>query len=395
MDSERTGMTDPAFFISEAQIEDIIEQLASEDIPESKEARSSFEKDRVAVYKMIFSNVTPLHIPDDNVIRLWKEIMSHKYVLSEKIGRNVGFRVAALDYLFNIKKSISSPTFLENTEYEQLINDAQLDFKTGVYNTRTIYRIIDREIDRSKRYGLVFSLLLLDLDNFKVFNDTMGHLNGDKLLSEFAAVLKNQLRGIDVAARFGGDEFCILFPQTHRDTAMPACRRINANLLDIVENSFQNAPPVSLSGGIVMFPFNGISRHHLLSEADNALYRAKEAGKNKIFDHYRKYTEPKFVHEFGLRFALEGHPDEYTSASIRMDEHGITFTIPIENDKINHCGKAVNITMQIGNEEHRAKSQVIKHEHIDGKNCIIVAIDKESDLQAKIIQKIDFEKTFF
>src|SRR5438874_3689607 len=104
---------------------------------------------------------------------------------------------------------------------------------TGLFNARHLYKVLEAEVYRSARFGYEFSVIFLDLDHFKAVNDTHGHLIGSKLLREIGNAIKAHLRLIDYAFRYGGDEFVILLPQTSKDQAMVACKR----LLDVLRGT--------------------------------------------------------------------------------------------------------------------------------------------------------------
>lgn len=380
-----------SFFISEEQIDHIIEQLAQEQLPADPHEQQRFHEDRVAIYRMVFSNVISSPIPGDHVIPLWNEIMLHKYLMSEKLGRNVGFRVATLDYLFNIRKRFSNPTILENREYEQLISAAQLDFKTGIFNARTIYRTVDQEIDRSRRYGLYFALVLLDMDNFKAFNDSQGHLTGDELLKRFAEHSRETLRGIDVPARFGGDEFCILLPQTHSDTAMAACDRLQQGLEELQKEYFPTSPPVTLSGGVAMFPFDGCSRRVLFAEADKALYQAKDAGRNRILPTPERLLEPVLRTSFLLKCNLSDQPHGFSVQQLMLSANHLLLPLPEGVSITNQTELWLTIQSDGGSERHVTKTRVQNQLHKNGRTYLQLTATQDKELLSTIIRHMDFD----
>src|SRR5207245_4522982 len=101
---------------------------------------------------------------------------------------------------------------------------------TGLYNARHLYKVLETEVYRSSRFGYEFTVLFIDLDHFKQVNDTYGHLIGSKLLAEIGYLIKAQLRLIDYAFRYGGDEFVVLLPQTGKDAALVVAKRLRDNL---------------------------------------------------------------------------------------------------------------------------------------------------------------------
>lgn len=154
---------------------------------------------------------------------------------------------------------------------------------TGLYNRRYLEERFTEELHRSGRYGLAFSLALLDVDDFKLFNDTEGHLAGDKVLRDVARIFHRNSRVNDVVCRFGGEEFAVLMPQTAKTEAFLVAERIRNNIRDTLSEGWGKYPhrAVTVSMGIASFPEDGETTTELLKNADTALYRAKALGKDR------------------------------------------------------------------------------------------------------------------
>jgi diguanylate cyclase (GGDEF)-like protein len=157
------------------------------------------------------------------------------------------------------------------------------DGLTGVPNYRFFIDKLEEEVRRSRRYGTPFTLLLLDLDNFKEVNDTHGHRHGDYVLKEVAYRLQQGLRGTDLLARYGGDEFAMLLTQTDVEGGRKVASQILERLsVPITTNQMQHVIKASI--GMVFFENkHPQSTDELIVNADNALYRAKESGGNSIY----------------------------------------------------------------------------------------------------------------
>lgn len=209
----------------------------------------------------------------------YRQIMKHREVLDTAIGRDVGFRVAMLDYLININPKLTCPKIIELSNYTELLAQTTLDGLTGIFNRRFFDEQLLMEINRSKRYNNTFSLILFDIDDFKKINDTHGHTVGDRVLEDLAAILKGHLRSEDIAARYGGEEFTILLPQTDIEGAQIFADRLLEN---IREYHFTDSVRVTFSGGIANFPRHGVSEQQLIEAADKGLYESKLRGKNRI-----------------------------------------------------------------------------------------------------------------
>ena len=157
------------------------------------------------------------------------------------------------------------------------------DDLTGLYNSRYLNLVLRRESKRASRSGRPLSLLFLDLDGFKLVNDTHGHLAGSKALVEAAAIIRGSARETDVAARFGGDEFSVVLPDTGREGAVSVAERIRDR---IGACQFLASDGLSIhltaSIGVATLPDAAASAEELLRAADEAMYRVKDAGKNGI-----------------------------------------------------------------------------------------------------------------
>ncbi len=160
-------------------------------------------------------------------------------------------------------------------EYEQL---SVTDDMTGLLNKRYLRERLAEETKRSNRYGYPMSLMMIDVDNFKSYNDTFGHPEGDKALQIVAHSLKDTLRGADVAARYGGEEFSILLPQTNSEEAHTIAERIRQR---IETTQFPNRK-VTVSIGIASCSHIVCSPDKIVKAADQALYEAKRRGKNNV-----------------------------------------------------------------------------------------------------------------
>ncbi len=174
-----------------------------------------------------------------------------------------------------------------HVNYETALQYAITDRRTGLYNHGYFEHSLETEIKRAMRQSHPVSLMMIDLDNFKDYNDALGHLAGDAILKEIGRLIKNNIREVDLAARYGGEEFAIILPYTPPSGAVVSAERLRQR---IARHPF--APEISLpsrhltvSIGFAGFPDDAAAAIELVKAADTALYHAKRSGRNKVCSH--------------------------------------------------------------------------------------------------------------
>ncbi len=156
------------------------------------------------------------------------------------------------------------------------------DSLTGLYNRKHLMETLDKEVSRSRRHQHIFSLLIIDIDHFKEYNDTYGHLAGDEVLRRLAAVFKESIRSCDYAARYGGEEFIFVLPETGAEDGAQAAERIRRRVAEEQVGSDDKPIVVTVSVGVASYPIDGTDPESIIRKADGALYKAKERGRNRI-----------------------------------------------------------------------------------------------------------------
>ncbi|MDX1386723.1 MAG: diguanylate cyclase, partial [bacterium] len=173
---------------------------------------------------------------------------------------------------------------LENARlYAKTKELSLIDELTQVFNRRHFHKILENEIKRAKRFRRPLSLLMLDVDHFKKFNDSFGHLEGDKLLVDLANVLKGNLREIDTVARYGGEEFAIILPNTDLGDGEKVGLKVNRIIREMSQARHKTKTrKVTVSVGVSSFPSDAESMDDLINHADIALYKGKARGRDQV-----------------------------------------------------------------------------------------------------------------
>jgi diguanylate cyclase (GGDEF)-like protein/putative nucleotidyltransferase with HDIG domain len=168
---------------------------------------------------------------------------------------------------------------IENAQlYAEAKQRANIDELTGLFNQRYFHQRLTEEIARCLRFGDIFTLLFLDLDLFKSYNDIYGHPEGDKILQQVGKIISSSVRSVDIRFRYGGDEFAVILPQTPLDDTRNVAERI---LREIEAKMDTRGVPLTCSIGIASWPTNGLMQEELIRAADAALYYAKRTGRNR------------------------------------------------------------------------------------------------------------------
>lgn len=262
-----------------AQILDIIKEDPRWEENIHKEA-SKFElQDESEIYTHLFHVLCDIHIEKEEAHELYQTILVRRGEMEEKLERPIPFRVAMLDYFMSTEAHLRSPKVIEIKMYEMQTKLALIDDLTETYNKRYLDDYLMKEINRSSRHGLTFCLLFLDIDDFKKINDTQGHYIGDVVLKEFARILHEEIRSEDTVARFGGEEFVVVMPET----GVKGARILGERILERVRATpFNGDLRVTFSGGIVSYPEHGECVRELIERADKTLYYTKYTGKNAV-----------------------------------------------------------------------------------------------------------------
>jgi diguanylate cyclase (GGDEF)-like protein len=203
------------------------------------------------------------------------------YAVLSLYRRTGAFSADELDDVVGLARQAS--TAIQATyDHEDARRQSLTDGLTGLWNRRQFELRAAQELERSARFGERFAVVLADLDDFKGVNDTFGHLAGDAVLVETARRLVTHTREVDLVARFGGEEFVLLLPQTDPAGAWNVAEKVRTEVAAQPVETDQGPLEVSFSAGVASHPQDGATIEALLAAADQALYEAKAAGKNRV-----------------------------------------------------------------------------------------------------------------
>ena len=232
------------------------------------------------IYVLTVTNITPMTLP----VMINSSVVLFSAIIISLIANYQMENDLRWNYLRNLL------TEIETIRLEKAKADLELlsssDVLTGLANRRHFDAFLDTEWRTSIRYRTQLSLLFLDVDDFKAYNDHYGHQAGDVCLQKIASVIRESIhRSHDMCARYGGEEFIVLLPNTSQESALQVAEKIRkcVELEDIPHTYSRVSPHVTISVGVVsMIPHAGLSQNFLIEMADKALYKAKKMGRNQI-----------------------------------------------------------------------------------------------------------------
>ncbi len=248
--------------------------------------------------QVLFSVLTHLNLTPDQGADYWKQIIAHRNSMSESLGRGVNLRTAICDYFCTINKSMTNPIIIEIRVLEDALYSLRYDSLTGLCSRRTFDEMFLRETERANRYGQELSVLFFDLDDFKNINDTFGHLAGDETLVLVSKIVMEEIRTIDIALRYGGEEIVVVLPETGKAAAFVVGERIREKVEEIRLDYKGQIVSLTISGGIATLPMDATDTKNLIANADIAVYKAKESGKNNIViysENKRRFIRVDFI----------------------------------------------------------------------------------------------------
>ena len=344
-------------------------------------------------YSSILRLLTHLEFEEEEARGHWQGIEAHQKELARQLARDVGLQVTALDYFHNLHDELHNPKLIEIGSFLATEKNAVTDGLTGLYNRQFFDASMRREIKRADRYGLTFSLVLLDLDNFKQVNDRHGHQVGDEALSACSEIIRESVREIDVPCRYGGEEFALILPETDRTGAFIVSERIRSD----VEERFRTRAvrnhrfDLSVSGGLSIYPIDSSTEEELVNMADKALYRSKREGKNRITLHPdEKRNFPRFEAKKTLVFRI-AEAGELESHTKNLSQSGAL----VESQIPMSVGMELEVVIRRSDKTSTFKGRVVRIEEVeqekDKRYEVGIAFLAEGEEQARQLESLTQE----
>jgi diguanylate cyclase (GGDEF)-like protein len=284
------------------------------------------------VYSELIYLLSHLSFPACQARPHWQLIVQHRASMQEKLGQKVDLRVALVSYFVEVNRQLRNPKIIEMQLFERERASAYRDDLTGLYNYRLFREHLAREVAQASRFGQPVSLVMLDVDEFKRYNDYNGHESGNRALTGVAKLLTSVLRKSDFAARYGGEEFALILPSTTKTDAHLVAERARGTVeqCHFAGEESLTEGRLTVSAGVATFPADAADAGELIRHADRALYVAKARGKNQV----SLYGQSR--RSFGrIELTMPGtfrilSDESHTLTTVNLSEAGLLFRTDVK-----------------------------------------------------------------
>ncbi|HEU4401926.1 MAG TPA: diguanylate cyclase [Candidatus Polarisedimenticolia bacterium] len=336
-------------------------ELVSHDL--DSDLRKIERKHGEGVYSELIYMLSHLRFEPGEAKSCWQRILEHQVSMRRRLGTEVDLRVALVSYFVEINRMLRNPKVIELKVFEQTQASAYRDELTGLCNFRYFREYLAREILSGERYNRPLSLVMVDIDDFKTYNDHNGHEAGNRSLATIGSLLADSLRKIDIAARYGGEEFALILPSTSKTGAHEVAERARRKIEKHRFPNEQSQPGGSLtiSLGVATYPADARNATDLVRRADSALYVAKTRGKNQVHLYGQNRRSYRRVDaRIGGRFCMLA-AEYHALTTVNLSEGGLLFIA----DRRLPAGSLIDISLSLPAtpREVTASGRVVRVEH--------------------------------
>ncbi len=304
-----------------------------------------------SAYSELIYLLSHLRFEPEEAKQHWRRIVDHRRLMEERLGSHVDLRVALASYFVQVDRKLDNPIIIEMRLFDEARASAYRDELTGLRNYRFLSENLAQEVRRSDQYSMPLTLIMLDIDDFKDFNDRHGHEAGNRALADIGKLLSESLREVDFAIRYGGEEFALIAPSTPKIGGRLVAERVRERIEQHAFAGDDEAPgeALTVSLGVATYPADADNAAELVRVADRAMYHAKASGKNRV----QLYGENRRSHR-RIGVALEGkfgfyRADGHRLKTVDISEGGIRF----ETDRALERGELLDLSLYLPGTERK------------------------------------------
>jgi diguanylate cyclase (GGDEF)-like protein len=282
-----------------------------------------------AVYAELLYLLSHLRFEPAEARRHWDRILQHHEEMQRRLGSPVDLRVALVSYFVEVDRRLENPKIIELRVFEQTQASVYRDELTGLCNYRLLREHLSLEFHQARRHSRPLSLVMIDIDDFKTYNDHNGHEAGNVVLAKMAQLIAESLRRCDIPARYGGEEFVLVLPSTPKLEAGQVAERVRAKIESHPFPNRESQPDgkLTISMGVATYPADCDDADSLVRRADRAMYVAKSKGKNNVYL-YGKNTRSfrRIPATLGGKFCVLG-ADFHPLSTVNISEGGLLLMV--------------------------------------------------------------------